>query len=177
MDLDFKKPDEEDYIMQLESELEKLKSEKELAWVDHDASNKSQIDKEVLNQEIARLNEKVKRLSNQLEEFKKKEVQWNSDEERYKTVCKNFKKTIAELKKELDNIKSSQATNKTFEALFADHNKLKKENEEEVKTLFSLITDMTLENQFLKEDRGGKRNYMVDFLDSGMKLFDNFATA
>ncbi len=175
LDLDFKKPEEEEYIMQLESEIEKLRAEKELGWVDSEANNKSLIDKEVLNQEIARLNEKIKRVTNQLEDYKKKEEDWNQRESKYQTTCKNFKKTIAELKKELDAIKGNQAANKNFEALFADSQKLKKEYEEEVKILYSLISDLDLENQALREDRGRKRNFMVDFLDSGMKLFEEVA--
>lgn len=175
LDLEFKKPEEEEYIMQLESEIEKLRAEKDLGWIDNDANAKGAIDKEVLNQEIARLNEKIKRVTNQLEEYKKKEEEWNSKENKYQTTCKNFKKTIAELKKELDAVKSNQAANKNFEALFADSQKLKKEYEEEVKILYSLVSDYEMENQALREDRGRKRNFVVDFLDSGMKLFEEVA--
>lgn len=172
--MDFDKPEEDDDIAQLKDELEKLRYEKELGWVDTN-QNKNSAEKEILNQEIARLNEKNKRLTHQIEDFKKKEADWNSKDDKYQTICKNFKKTIAELKKEIDSLKSREATNKSFEALFSEQNKLKKEYEEQIKVLYSIINDLVEENQSLRDDRGKKRNYLVDFLDGGMKMFEEVA--
>lgn len=158
--------------MQLESELEKLKAEKELGWVDNDTNTKMNIDKEMLNQEIARLNEKVKRTNNKLEELKKKEAEWTEKENKYQTTCKNFKKTITEMKKEQDNSKNVTKATKSFENMFSDHAKLKSTYEETIRLLYSLIHELTLENQILREDRSRNRNFNVDAIEASMKLFD-----
>ena len=171
MDLDFMRPNDEEYIMQLESELEKLKVEKELGWVDNDTSTKNTLDREMLNQEIARLGEKVKRQNHKMEEYKKKETDWNDRESKYQTTCKNFKKTIAEQKKELDLAKSSTKVSKSFETMFADHTKLKKTYEETINLFHGMVTELTLENRILREEQLKKKNFNVDFIESTMAMF------
>lgn len=158
--------------MYLESEVEKLKAEKALGWLESDTNSKNILDKEILNQEIARLNEKLKKANARVEEMKKKEDDWNQREGKYQTTCKNFKKTIAELKKDADNTKKNTSDAKSFEKLFTDHNQLKKSHQEEVQLLYSLLGDLNLENQMLKETRSKNKNFSVDYLESTMHMFE-----
>lgn len=172
LNLDFERPNDEEYVMRIESELEKLKAEKDLGWVENDTNSKNIHDKEILNQEIARLNEKLKKSNVKLDDFKKKESDWTQRENKYQTTCKNFKKTISELKKDADNTKKNTSDAKSFEKLFTDHNNLKKSHQEEVQLLYSLVGDLNLENQMLKETRSRNKNFTVDYLESTMKMFD-----
>lgn len=159
--------------MQLESELEKLKVEKDLGWVESDTNNKNYQEKEILNQEIQRLADKLKKTNHKLEELHKKEIEWNERENKYQVTCKNFKKTIAEQKKELDNAKSAPAkSTKSFETMFADHTKLKKTYEETIKLLYSIVEELTLENQVFRQERSKNRNFAIDTIEASMKLFE-----
>lgn len=170
--LDFKKPDDEEYIMQLESELEKLKAEKELGWVDGETSTKNNLEKEILNQEIARLNEKVKKQNIKVEDFKKKEAEWNEREAKYQATCKNFKKTISDMKKDADNAKKTVTDTKSFEKLFSEHSGLKKSQQEEIAVLYALCQELQMENVLLREDRSKARSISVNLLESSMKMFE-----
>lgn len=158
--------------MQLESDLEKLRAEKELGWVESDTNSKMNQEKEMMNQEITRLLEKLKRTAHKLEDLQKKEAEWNDRENKYQVTCKNFKKTIAEQKKEIDSVKNVTKTAKSFESMFSEHTKLKKTYEDTVKLLYSMVDDLTLENQILREDRSKNRNFSIDTIEASMKMFD-----
>lgn len=157
--------------MQLESELEKLKAEKNLGWVESDTNNKNYQEKEILNQEIQRMADKLKKTTNKMEEMHKKEIEWNERENKYQVTCKNFKKTIADQKKELDNVKSAPKSSKTFETMFSDHNKLKKTYDDNEKVLYTMVEELTLENMVLRDDRSSNRNFAVDNIEGVMKYF------
>lgn len=162
---------EEDRVLELEKEIQRLKAEKSVGWVDPEFMNKTSMEKEILNQEIARLGEKSKRLNNQVEDFKKKQTDWEVREGKYNIACKNFKKTITELKKELDSVKAIKETAKTFETFFTESSKLKKDFEEEKKVLYEMVNDLTLENQKLREDRLNMKNNRVTATLATMELF------
>lgn len=174
-ELNFDKPEDENYLQSIEDELNKLRAEKALGWPGQTNLNKDDDQKELLNQEINRLNQKLKGAYKELEEYKKKEAEWNQKEAKYKTTCVNFKKTIGELKKELDNALANKEAAKNFEKLFGESQKVRKEFEEEVKVLYSIVGELTEENQILREDRGARRNKMVDYLEYNMKLFEERA--
>ena len=70
LDSYFKNPEEEDRLSQLESELQKLKAEKELGWMDQESQMKLNLEKELLTQELTQLKEKIKRLTKELDSFR-----------------------------------------------------------------------------------------------------------
>lgn len=150
-----------------------MKAEKSLGWIESNTTQFSSEEKEMLNQENQRLADKLKRFSVKMEEMKKRETDWNERESKYQATCKNFKKTIAELKKEVDSSKNSAKNSKSFETMFADHNKLKKTHEDTIKLLYSMVDDLTIENTVLREDRSRNRNFAVDTIESTMRLFDD----
>jgi len=152
-----KKMDQIEYIRNLEIEVQQLRIEKENGFGNGENANQLSIDKEMLGQEIARLNEKIKRTQHQLEDLKKKEADWIVTEGRYSTTCKNFKKTIADLKKEIEQVKAEKK-NTTFDSLFTETNKLKKEYEQESKILYELYTECFLENAQLRASKRSREN-------------------
>ena len=174
-ELNFDKPEDEGYILQLESENAKLKAEKELGWTDQDNQGKNEAQVDLLNKEINRLNQKLKTAMKDIEDFKTKEADWTAKEAKYKAICNTFKGTIADLKKKIESNATNKEREKDFEKLFGEAKQVRKEYEEEVKVLYSLINDLNTENIILREDRGARRNKMVDYLESSIKLFEERA--
>lgn len=157
--------------MKLEAELEKLKAEKELSWVDSGKQSKLELEKDVLSQEVARLNEKVRRLTFQVEDSKKKEEEWNSKDSKYQATFKNLKKTIADLKKDADMAASSKQKVKSVEEMYTESSKLRKEYEEDIKLLYTMLQEQVAANLLLKDDRKTKRYLNVESITSSLSIF------
>ena len=174
LDVEFKKSDEDERIMQLELEVEKLKAEKELGWIDMEAQSKNNLDKELLTQEATRLIEKVKRLNKEIEDFKRKEEEWNVKDGKYNTACKNFKKTITELKKELDSMKSAKESTKTLESFYSNNQEHKKQSKEEQEILYSIMSELIIKNKNLTQEKLRSKNRNVELLESSSSMFEKF---
>lgn len=177
LDSYFKKPpEEEDRLSQLESELQKLKAEKELGWMDQESQMKIKLEKELLTQELTQLKEKVKRLTKELDSFRKKEEEWVLKEGKLNSTCKLLKKTNTEINKELTNIKAAKDSTKTLEALFSSPKEAKKQHQDEINMLYSLLVETQLKYNGLLQEKLSSKNSKLSFLETSSSMFESFSS-
>jgi hypothetical protein len=166
---------DEDYVNQLEVDLEKLKAEKEVgSWVDSSTLLQKNQENEILRQENARLTEKNKKQVTQIEEIKREQVEWSDKEGKYKKVVENLKNSILELKKKEAHAESNAQFTQTFDNLFLKDKECMQRYLPELNTVYAVITELTAENQHLKEDRLRRRNQPANYLLSSLEMFEEF---
>jgi len=176
LDSYFKNPEEEDRLSQLESELQKLKAEKELGWMDQESQMKLNLEKELLTQELTQLKEKIKRLTKELDSFRKKEEDWVLKEGKLNSTCKLLKKTNTEINKELANIKAAKDSSKSLEALFSSPKEAKKQHQDEIAILYSLLVETQLKYNGLVQEKLTSKNSKLSFLETSTSLFESFSS-
>ena len=176
LDSYFKKPEEEDRLSQLESEVQKLKAEKDLGWMDQESQMKLNLEKELLTQELTQVKEKIKRLAKELDSFRKKEEEWVLKEGKLNSTCKLLKKTNTEINKELTNIKAAKDSSKTLEALFSSPKEAKKQHQDEINVLYSLLVETQLKYNGLLQEKLTSKNSKLAFLETSTSMFESFSS-